>query len=285
MEEEQKKIVQIGIYNHLKVIKKVDFGVYLEGGKFGEILLPKRYVPKDFKIGDFLEVFIYRDSEDRVIATTEKPYAQVGEFAFLKAAEVSQFGAFLDWGLMKDLLVHFREQKENQMEKGKWYVVRVCLDEKTERIFGSARIEKYLDKEPSGCREKEEVDLIIYGKNDLGFKAVINNSHIGLVYKNEVFVPLEIGQKVKGYVKKIKEDGKIDLCLQKEGYEKIGGAAEDILEKLKKAGGFIAVTDKSAPEFIYGMFGISKKTYKKSIGALLKKKLIAISDDGIRLKK
>jgi len=284
MEEEQKKIVQIGIYNHLKVIKKVDFGVYLEGGKFGEVLLPARYVPGGCKIGDIIEVFLYKDSEDRIIATTEKPYAKVGEFAFLKAAEVSQFGAFLDWGLMKDLLVPFREQRENQMEKGKSYLVRICLDEKTERIFGSARLEKFLGKEPVSFKEKEEVDLIIYGKNDLGFRAIINGSHIGLVYKNEVFVPLEIGQRIKGYIKKIKEDGKIDLCLQKEGYQKIDGIAEDILDKLKKSGGFIALTDKSAPELVYGTFGISKKTYKKSIGALFKKRLITITDDGIRLR-
>lgn len=276
-------MIQIGIYNFLTVIKEVDFGVYLEGGKFGEILLPGRYVPKDCKVDDIIKVFLYKDSEDRIIATTEKPYAKVGEFAFLKVVAVTEIGAFLDWGLLKDLFVPFREQKEKQMQEGKLYIVRIYLDEKTERITASAKLGKFLDKEPACYKEAEEVDLIICSKNDLGYKAIINDSHMGQIYKNEVFIPLDIGQKTRGYIKKIRDDGKIDLCLQKEGYEKIDGIAGNILEKLKDSGGFIALTDKSAPEFIYSMFGISKKTYKKSVGALLKKRLITINDNGIRL--
>ncbi|MFC2061443.1 S1 RNA-binding domain-containing protein [Elusimicrobiota bacterium] len=276
-------MIEIGIYNSLTVVKEVDFGVYLEGDKFGEILLPKRYVPKDCEIDDIIEVFIYKDSEDRIIATTEKPYAVVGEFAFLKVAAVTAIGAFLDWGLMKDLLVPFREQKEKRMEKGKSYIVRVCLDEKTERIIASAKVGKFLDLEPASYKEEEEVDLIICSYNDLGYKAIINNSHMGQIYKNEVFESLNIGRKIKGYIKKIRKDGKIDLCLQKEGYEKIDDISQNILKKLEAAGGFIAVTDKSPPDLIYKMFGISKKSYKKAVGALFKQKVITIENAGIRL--
>ncbi|MGM0568268.1 MAG: CvfB family protein [Elusimicrobiota bacterium] len=277
-------MIQIGKYNYLPVVKEVDFGVYLDGESFGEILLPSRYVPKECSVGDILDVFLYKDSEDRIIATTEKPYAEVGEFAFLKVVDVTRVGAFMDWGLAKDLLVPFAEQKEKRMEKGKYYVVRIYLDEKSERIAASAKLSKFLDNEAAGYEKGEEVDLLIYAKTDMGYQAVINNSHTGLVYKTEVFSPLKIGQKTKGFIKKIREDGKIDLCLQKPGYGKIEGIAEKILEKLKEEGGFIPLSDKSNPEIIYRKFGISKKNYKKAVGALFKKRLITISSKGITLK-
>lgn len=282
-EEELEEMVKIGIYNLLMVVKEVEFGVYLEGGRYGEILLPARYVPKRCRVGDILEVFVYKDSEDRIIATTQKPYATVGEFAFLRVVAVNEVGAFMDWGLLKDIFVPFREQKEKRMEEGKSYIVRICLDEKTERIIASARLGKFLNDDPACYKEAEKVSLLISSKNELGYKAIINNSHIGQIYKSEVFKTLCIGQKTGGYIKKIRDDGKIDLCLQKEGYEKIDDIAQNILKKLKESGGFLAVTDKSPPELIYNMFGISKKTYKKSVGALFKERIITINKDGIRL--
>jgi hypothetical protein len=277
-------MLQIGIYNHLPVVKEVDFGVYLDGDSYGEILLPSRYVPQGCSPGDIVEVFVYKDSEDRIIATTEKPYAVVGEFAYLKAVDTTSIGAFLDWGLLKDLFVPFKEQKEKRMETGKWYVVRVYLDEQTERIAASARVEKFLDDTP-GCYEKnQKVDLMIYSKSELGYQAIINNAHAGLIFEGDVFTSLDIGQEITGYIKKIREDGKIDLTLQRPGYGKVEGISEDILEKLKKSGGFLPVTDKSDPELIYSTFGISKKLYKKAVGALYKQRLILITDKGIKLR-
>ncbi len=277
-------MIQIGIYNYLPVVKEVDFGVYLDGDSFGEILLPTRYVPEGCSAGDILEVFLYNDSEDRIIATTEKPYAKAGEFAFLKVVDVTQVGAFMDWGLPKDLLVPFSEQKEKRMEKGKYYVVRIYLDEKSKRIAASSKLGKFLDNEAAGYKVGEEVGLLIYAKTEMGYQAVINSSHTGLIYETEVFSSLKIGQKTEGFIKKIRGDGKIDLSLQRPGYGKIEGIAEKILAKLKEEGGFIPVSDKSDPEIIYSKFGVSKKNYKKAVGSLFKKRLLTISDKGITLK-
>ncbi|MDA3792112.1 MAG: S1-like domain-containing RNA-binding protein [Elusimicrobia bacterium] len=278
-------MIQIGKYSSLKVVKEVDFGVYLDGDRFGEILLPSRYVPTDCSAGDTVEVFIYRDSEDRIIATTDKPYATVGEFAFLKVVDVTDIGAFLYWGLLKDLFVPFKEQKENKMQKGKFYIVRIYLDKQTERIAASARLEQFLDNKPDCYKKGDEAELMIYSKSELGYLAIINNSHAGLIYNDDVFTTLNIGQKITGYIKNIREDGKIDLFLQKAGYGKVEGAAGDVLKKIEKNGGFIPVTDKSAPEVISKIFGTSKKTYKKAVGLLYKKRIISIEDDGIRIKK
>ncbi len=277
-------MIQIGKYNSLQVVKKVDFGVYLDGGSLGEILLPDRYVPEECSAGDTLEVFLYKDSEDRLIATTQKPYAQVGEFAYLKVADVTRVGAFMDWGLPKDILVPFAEQKEKRMEKGKYYVVRIYLDKKSERIAASSKLGKFLDNNTSGYKAREQVNLLIYAKTDMGYRAVINNSHTGLIYETDVFSEINIGQETKGFINKIREDGKIDLLLQRPGYGKIKGIAGEILEKLKKEGGFIAAGDKTDPEIIYSKFGVSKKSYKKAIGSLYKKRLITISPKGITLK-
>ena len=276
-------MLEIGRLNNLRVVKEVDFGVYLDGGEFGEILLPKKYVPKNCRPGSIIEVFIYLDSEDRIIATTQKPYAMVGEFAELKVVSVSAAGAFLDWGLQKDLLVPFREQKQ-KMIKGKSYVVYVYFDEKSERIAASAKLHKYLDSAPVDFRPGEEVDLLIYDETEMGYNAIINKTHMGLIHKNDVFQTLETGQKIKGYIKNIREDGKIDLLLQKPGYGKVDDLSRKILELIKQHDGFVPVTDKSPPEIIYKTFGVSKKTYKKAIGALFKKRLITIEDDGIKLK-
>ncbi|MBI2269950.1 MAG: GntR family transcriptional regulator [Bacteroidetes bacterium] len=275
-------MTEIGKLNTLRVVKELDFGIYLDGEQLGEILMPRRYVPAGTKPGDKLEVFIYLDSEDRFIATTERPFASVGDFALLDVVGVNSVGAFLDWGLPKDLLVPFREQKQ-KLEVGKSYVVFVYLDVETNRIVASAKPEKFLDRSPADFEEGEGVDLLILSKTDLGYKAMINKTHTGVLYKNEVFESLEKGQQLKGYIRKIRPDGKVDLILHKPGYEKVDDISKQILDKLKEKSGFIALNDKSSAESIYEMFRVSKKTYKKAIGALYRERVITIEDAGIRL--
>lgn len=275
-------MVEIGKMNTLRVVKEVDFGVYLDGGELGEILLPKRYVPEGTEPDHFVDVFIYVDSEDRWIATTEEPLAQVGDFAVLKVAAITKVGAFLDWGLMKDLLVPFNEQKE-EMHEGMSYLVHVYLDLESERIVASSKINKFLDNVPAEYEEGQEVDLIIGDRTDLGVNVIINGLHSGLIYKNEIFQNIKPGQKTKGYIKKIREDEKLDISLQPQGYEHITGVAGDILRKLQAAGGFIEANDKTSPESIKHMFGVSKKVFKKALGALYKDRLIIIEKTGIRL--
>ena len=275
-------MTEIGKINHLYVVKEVDFGIYLDGGDLGEILMPKRYVPEGTQPEDTIEAFIYLDSEDRLVATTEKPLAMVDEFALLEVVSVTQVGAFLNWGLPKDLFVPFREQRQ-PMEEGKKYLVFVYLDINTKRIAASSKIEQYLDNIPIDYDENEEVDLIIVNETDLGFNAIIDNSHLGILYKNEVFQTLNPGDKVQGYIKKIRTDGKIDLRLDKIGYEKITSFVDRIIVELQKNNGFLPLTDKSSPEEIYKTFKISKKNFKAAIGALYKKRFISLEDDGIRL--
>ena len=274
-------MAEIGKLNKLKVLKKVDFGVYLDGEGLGEILLPRRYVPKNCDIDDIIEVFIYCDSDDRIIATVEKPYVMVGQFALLKVVSIDRIGVFLDWGLQKDLLVPFREQKQ-KMEKGKSYIVFVYLDDKGQRIAASSKLDKFLGRTPTNFEEGQEVELLICNQTEIGYKAVINNSHWGVLYKNEVFERLETGQQIRGFIKKVREDNKIDLCLHKPGYEKVDDLSKKIIDSLKKQGGFISVNDKSSPKVIYELFGVSKKTYKQAIGSLYKKRIITFENNGIR---
>lgn len=275
-------MAKIGKTNNLQVLKELDFGVYLDGEELGEILLPRRYVPENCKIDDIVEVFIYRDSEDRLIATTEKPYALVGDFAFLKAINVNSIGAFLDWGLMKDLFVPFMEQQQ-KMKEGNSYLVYVYLDDESNRIAASSRLDKFINKTPADYIENQEVDLIICNKTDIGYKVIINDLHWGILYKNEVFQTLKEGQKIKGFIENIREDKKIDVYLQKSGYEKVEPLAKKIIKKIKENNSFLSVTDKTSPEIIYKMFGVSKKTFKKAIGALYKKRIIDFKDNGIKL--
>jgi predicted RNA-binding protein (virulence factor B family) len=246
--------------------------------------MPARYVPEGVKPEDELEVFVYNDSEDRVIATTEKPYATVGDFKFLKVKAVNRTGAFLDWGLPKDLLVPFREQKAKMVEGGT-YLVYVYLDDETDRVVASAKVDKFLDNTIPEYEAGDEVDLLIAEKTDLGYKAIVNGTHWGMIYENEIFTPVETGQYLKGYIKKVRDDDKLDISLQKEGYDQVDGISQNILEKLKEAGGFLAVSDKSPAEMIYHLFGISKKNFKKAIGALYRKQLITISKEGIKIAK
>lgn len=275
-------MIEIGKYNTLKIVKDLDFGVYLDGGNDLEILLPARYVPKNVKPGDEVEVFIYHDNEGRLIATTAKPHATVGEFKFMEVKSVNQVGAFLDWGIMKDLLVPFKEQKV-AMKEGRWYLVYVRLDHVSQRIMASARIEKFLNNTPPTYKVNEEVNILVIDETEIGYKVIINNSHSGLLYHNEVFQRLEKGEERKAYVKAIREDEKIDLSLTKLGYDKIDGVASIILESLEAQGGFLGVHDKSEPELIYSLFRCSKKSFKQAIGTLYKQKRITIEEDGIRL--
>ena len=275
-------MTEIGKLNRLVVVKELDQGVYLDGDDLGEILLPGRYVPRDCKPGSSIEVFIYRDSEDRIVATTQMPFVMVGQFAALKVVDINSSGAFLEWGLDKDLLVPFREQKK-KMEEGKSYVVFVYLDDKTNRIAASSKLDKFLDGQPACFQQDQEVDLLVCEQTEIGYKAIINNTHWGMLYKNEVFGQLEPCRHIKGFIKKVRDDGKIDLSLQRPGYEKVDGVTGRIIHTLKEKRGFIPITDKSSPEIIYEMFGVSKKTYKKAIGALYKKRIITLEEDGIRL--
>lgn len=275
-------MVEIGKYNTLKIVKDLDFGVYLDGGNDLEILLPARYVPKNVKPGDEVEVFIYHDNEGRIIATTARPVATVGEFAFMEVKSVSNAGAFLEWGLMKDLLVPFREQKL-PMREGKWYLVYVRVDHVTGRIMASARIEKYLNNVPAVYDHNQEVELLVADETDLGYKVIVNNQHWGMVYHNEVFQRLEKGDHLKGYIKEVREDDKIDVSLTPLGYGKVEGIAGIVLESLKAQGGYLEVHDKSEPELIYSLFRCSKKAFKQALGTLYKQHLIQLEEKGIRL--
>ena len=276
--------IELGKFNVLEVVKTVDFGVYLDGGEEGEILLPTRYVPEECNIGDFLNVFLYLDNEERLIATTLTPLVQVGEFACLEVSWVNQFGAFLNWGLMKDLFVPFREQKM-KMLVGKKYVIHAHIDEDSYRIVASAKVDKYLSKELPAYQPNDDVSILIWQKTDLGFKAIVENKFSGLLYDSEIFQHLQTGMQLKAFVKQVREDGKIDLMLQKPGFEKIDDFSDKLLSYIKENGGSIQLNDKSPAEDIYDTFQVSKKTFKKAVGDLYKKRLIVIEANGIRLAK
>ena len=274
--------VILGKYNQLEVVKEVDFGVYLNGGDDGEILLPSRYVPEGCRPGDMLNVFIYLDNEERLIATTLQPLVQVGEFACLQVAWVNEYGAFLDWGLMKDLFVPFREQKM-KMQKGHRYVIHAHVDEDSYRIMASAKVEKFLSKDMPPYQPGEEVEVMAWQKTDLGYKVIVDNKFSGLVYQKEIFKALEPGMRMPAFVRQVREDGKIDLTLQKDGLQKVGDFSGVLLQYIKEQGGHTPLNDKSAAEDIYDTFGVSKKTFKKAVGDLYKKRLILLVEDGIRL--
>jgi predicted RNA-binding protein (virulence factor B family) len=276
-------MADIGKINHLKVLKAVDFGLYLDAGDLGEILLPSRYVPAGTVVDDWLDVFIHLDSEDRLIATTETPKVVVGQCALLKVVAVNRIGAFLDWGLPKDLLVPFSEQVE-RMEVGKSYVVFAFLDDIKDRITGTMQLENHLFDKSAWLKEGEAVDLVIWDETELGFKAAINGTHSGLLYRNEVFQPLHYGDQLKGFIKAIREDGKIDLTLQLAPPQATRAALSDrILQHLRQHQGVSTLTDRSPPAEIYKTFQVSKGSYKKALGGLYKKRLIRIDRDRITL--
>ncbi|MWV15788.1 GntR family transcriptional regulator [Pseudomonas sp. L-22-4S-12] len=274
----------IGRYNSLQVVKQADFGLYLDGGADGEILLPNRYVPKGepSEVGDWLNVFVYLDSEDRIIATTERPKVQVGGFASLKVVEINRVGLFLDWGLPKDLLLPHSEEKR-PLQVGDYCVVHVYLDKRTKRITATARLDRYLDNTPPRYKVGEAVDLLVVEQTDMGFKAIINNQHWGLIHKNEAFKFLRSGMQEKGFIKELRADGKISLSLQPVGQAAASSLSEQILARLREQGGSLALSDKSEPAAITQAFGVSKGNFKKAIGGLFKQGLIVIHDDRIEL--
>ena len=276
--------IRLGDYNRMTVVKTVDFGVYLDGGEEGEVLLPARYVPDGCKEGDELEVFVYLDNEERLVATTQTPLAKVGDFACLEVSWVNEYGAFLNWGLMKDLFCPFREQKM-KMEKGKRYIVHVHIDHESHRIVASAKVERYFDPSFPPYRYGDEVSLLVWQKTDLGFKVIVDNRYAGLVYSNQIFREIRTGDRMKGYIEAVRADGKIDVMLQPTGWRMTKETADVLLDYLETHQGVCRLTDKSPAEDIYQAFQVSKKSYKKAVGDLYKRRLITIEEDCIRLNK
>lgn len=274
-------MIEVGRYNILKVLRKTEIGVYVDDGAEG-ILLPKRFVPDGIRVGEEIQVFLYHDSENRMIATTQKPYGIVGEIVLLRCVSTTSAGAFLDWGLMKDLFVA-RSQQLSLMRKEGEYLVKIYIDEQTGRVAATEKIEFQLSNEDLELKEMEEVELLAYRKSDLGWVMIINNTHTGLLHDSQVFRDIEIGDKMTGFIKTIRPDNKIDVVLGKAGYKKVEDETEKILRLLDENKGSLPFNDKSAPEDIYRVFGMSKKTFKMTIGALYKQKKITIEEKGIRL--
>ncbi|MGX5820910.1 CvfB family protein [Chitinophaga lutea] len=274
-------MIQTGDYNRLKVKKETDFGVYLDGGE-QEILLPKRYVPKGTKPGDELEVFLYHDSENRLIATTDKPFGKVGDILMLKAVSTTEQGAFLDWGLMKDLFVP-KSQQLSKMRKGQEYLVRIYLDNLTGRVAATEKIDPYLSNDPLTVQEKDEADMIVYRRTEIGYVVIINNVHTGLLHFPDVFRPLDIGDRFRGFIKAVKEGNKVDVVPGRSGYNRVEDETGKILRLLRENDGYLPYHDKSDPEEIYAFFGMSKKTFKMATGALYKQQKIDFTKTGIQL--
>jgi predicted RNA-binding protein (virulence factor B family) len=275
-------MISVGQTHELAVVSIVDFGVYLDAKNLGDVLLPKRYVGEGLAVGDRVAVFLYFDSEDRLIATTQHPKVRVGEYGYLKVTDTSDFGAFLDWGLDKDVLVPFAEQ-HRPMQSGRSYLVYIYINQADGRIVASSKIDRFVEEDTLHTfRPQQAVDLIIANSTELGYKAIINHSRWGVLYKDEVFQRLSFGQSIRGYVKNVRPDGKIDLTLQS-GQETRDKYSQTILRYLEQQNGFAAVHDKSPPELISRLFGMSKKSFKKAIGGLYKARLITIEKDGIRL--
>jgi len=275
-------MARIGERISLKVLHEKSFGLYLDGGDLGEVLLPHREVPRSAILGGELEVFLYTDSEDRPVATLLPPKVIPGHFARLKCLAITDVGAFLDWGLPKDLFVPFREQKI-RMEVGKFYMVYALLDEHSERILATTRLARHLDLTPHSFRAGQKVDLIIYGKTDLGYKAIINHSHSGLIFANDVFQPLNPGESMVGYIAGIRDDGKIDLSLHAPGRFRVDDLETQILTELSARGGFWSLGDHSSADEINDELAVSKRTFKQATGALFRKQKITIEKNGIRL--
>ncbi|MBE4403212.1 GntR family transcriptional regulator [Vibrio parahaemolyticus] len=276
-------MIKIGQINSLEVIKKADFGVFLDGDDYGSVLLPNKHVPEGTELGDHIEVFLYFDSESQLAATIDKPIAQVGEWGLMKIKGINQTGAFVNWGIKeKDLLIPFSEQRA-RFTAGQNILVYVYTDKASGRIVGTTKFNKWLDKTPANYEVNEEVDLIIAERSQLGYKAIVNGKHWGMIFPSDVFGKLFIGKKLKGYIKQVREDGKIDLSLQKVGVAKMDDLSSKIIDLLEKKGGFLPLNDKSSPEAIFDAFRTSKGTYKKTIGGLYKQGKIVIEKDGIRL--
>lgn len=276
-------MIEIGTYQELTAVRATDHGMILHDEAGDDVLLPRKFTPDSLRVGEQIKVFIYTDSEDWPVATTQQPLATRDQFAFLTVKEISNFGAWMDIGLDKDLLVPFSEQNP-KLQTGESYPIYVYVDESTDRMVGSARLRRFLDQENITVEEGEEVDLFITGWSDLGVNAIINSKHEGLIFKSDVFRPLQAGDRLRGFVKNIREDGKIDLRLQQEGYAKVEPNAEKILQRLRESDGFLPLHDKSDPDMIRKHLQMSKKTFKKAVGGLYKQQLIEFVEGGIKLR-
>jgi len=276
-------MIEQGKHIELKVAKRATFGLYLADESGEEVLLPNKYCSDEMTPGDTIEVFVYKDSEGRKVATTLTPKIFINEFALLKVTAVTGVGAFLDWGLEKELMVPFREQKQ-KLEMGRWYIVYLDLDKKSDRLYASNRVERFLQNDQISVKEGDEVALVVLQKTDLGYSVIINHAHKGLIFDNEIFQEIRVGDRLNAYVKKIRDDQKIDISIQPIGFRKFNDSNSELIFKtLVENDGFLAVTDKSSPDEIYTQFGISKKAFKKSLGALYKQKKVDIQPDGIKL--
>lgn len=275
-------MITLGRTNTLIILREVSVGMYLGDSDGETVLLPKKFIEPEFRTGDEIEVFIYKDSDDRLIATRYQPYAEVGQFAFLNVSAVSQVGAFMDWGLEKDLFVPFKEQK-HKMQEGHSYVVYIYIDEASQRIVASGKINKFINNDHLTIEQGQEVDLLVYNKTDLGFTCIINGKHKGLIYHNDLFTDLGVGDEVKGYVKLIRENNLIDLSLQNLGFKHVLSSTDKILEYLKHNEGYMNIHDKSSPDIIERKFNMSKATFKKAIGILYRQRKVTLHEDGVRL--
>jgi predicted RNA-binding protein (virulence factor B family) len=276
-------MIKLGEYNTLEILRDTEPGLFLGDGDDNEVLLPNRYVPEVFEIGDKIEVFVYLDNEERPVATTDSPYITKGDFALLRCNEVTNFGAFLDWGLVKELFCPFKEQAF-KMKAGGWYLVHCYLDEETERLVASSKTNQFLDNKELTVSQFDEVDLIVSHPSDIGMNVIVNKTHLGLVFNDDIYKDISVGDRLKGIVKKIRPDNKLDILLNQIGYRNIEPNAEHILNELHDNGGFLPLHDKSDPDQIKTMVQMSKKSFKKAIGSLYKERQIEIKDDGIYLK-
>lgn len=277
------KRIRLGDWNEMQVVKHVDFGLYLDGGDEGEVLMPKKYIPEGTKDGDTLRCFIYLDQQERLVATTEEPLAKVGDFAWLEVAWVNEYGAFLHWGPEKDLFCPFREQKM-RMQTGKSYLVYVYIDKETYRIVASAKVDRFIDHDSTPpYRPGDKVSLLVWQKTEMGFKAIVDNRFAGLIYRDQIFRDIHSGDRLEGYISCVREDGKIDVSLQQTGRRMKTEFAERLLGMISDAGGTMAVGDKTPAEEIYQRFGVSKKVFKRAAGDLYKHRLVTITPDSITL--
>lgn len=276
-------MIEIGKYHTLTILRDTEPGLFLGDDQDNEVLLPNRYVPKEFEIGDSIEVFVYLDNEERPVATTDKPYIKAGDFAMLRCNEVTKFGAFLDWGMVKQLFCPFKEQAF-KMRAGQWYLVYCYVDEETQRLVASSKTNRFLNNKELTVKQFDEVDIIISHPSDIGMNVIVNKKHAGLIYNDDIFQDIAIGDALKGVVKKVRHNNKLDIVLGQIGYRNIEPNAQKVLDVLNDNSVFLPFNDKSNPEEIKETFQMSKKSFKKAIGSLYKQRLIAIEEDGIRLK-
>lgn len=275
-------MIYIGEYNTLEILRDTEPGLFLGDNDNNEVLLPNRYVPKEFEIGDSIEVFVYLDNEERLVAVTDKPYIKNGDFALLRCNQVSNIGAFLDWGLVKELFCPFKEQAF-KMKAGGWYLVHCYLDEESNRLVASSKTNHFLSNKELTVNQFDEVDLIVSHPSDIGMNVIVNKQHLGLIFNEDIFKDISVGDKLKGIIKKIRPDNKLDISLGQIGYRNIEPNAEFIMNELEDNSGFLKLTDKSSPEEIKEVLQMSKKSFKKALGSLYKQRLVVIKEDGIYL--